>query len=377
VVRAGGTAADAVGNLQPVAAGEIIALWREAVDGRPGIDVRGRTVPCDQPGERTPDACAGDGVEVVRTGDGDLALRALRGGVVHLQPDGRVDVVGVMEVIGDVGPDSPPIDTDDLVLIRGNVKAGATVTSRNDVVVLGDLQDATIDAGGNIEIQGAIARGDRPVVAGGTVMAGGGGELRRIAASAIRISGTARDCELLATGDVLAGRIVGGSLTAGGSVTAESVGDSEGTPTMVWAGHCLGFSEQAKILKAQEARIEHDRERLLVRQHALAAEVEAAAQRNQRLERSQYVKESVRKETEQRLKALATAHRVLSEQSEAVRQQLADSRRLREDMQQQGENIKAKLDVRTVAFDGTTLRVADAAPMILKEPRLRLHLDIS
>ncbi|MCK6487182.1 MAG: FapA family protein [Planctomycetes bacterium] len=377
LARAGGTAAGAVGNLQPVAVGEIIALWREAVEGRPGIDVRGRPVPFDRPGERTPDACAGDGVEVVRTGDGDLALRALRAGVVHLQPDGRVDVVGVLEIIGDVGPESPPIDTDDLVLVRGNIKSGAQIASRSDVVVLGDLQDASIDAGGNIEVQGGIARGDKPLVSGGTVTAGGGGDLRRIVAAAIRISGTARDCELVATGDVVAGRIVGGSLTAGGSVTAESLGDSEGTPTMVWAGHCLGFSEQAKVLKAQEARIERDRERMLVRQKALAAEVDSTAQRNQRLERSQYVKESVRKESEQRLQALAAAHKLLAEQSEEVRRQLADSRRQREDMQQRGENPKAKLDVHTVAFDGTTVRVADAAPVILKEPRLRLHLDIT
>jgi uncharacterized protein (DUF342 family) len=360
-----------------VAVGEIIALWREAVDGRPGIDVRGRPVPCDRPGERTPDACAGDGVEVVRTGDGDLALRALRAGVVHLQPDGRVDVVGVLEIIGDVGPETPPIDTDDLVLVRGNIKSGAQITSRSDVVVLGDLPDASIDAGGNIEIQGGIARGDHALVAGGTVTAGGGGDLRRVVAAAIRISGTAKDCELVATGDVVAGRIVGGSLTAGGSVTAESLGDSEGTPTMVWAGHCLGFSEQAKVLKAQEVRIERDRERMLVRQKALATEVDSTAQRNQRLERSQYVKESVRKESEQRLQALAAAYKLLSDQSEEVRRQLADSRRQREDMQQRGENPKAKLDVHTVAFDGTTVRVADAAPVILKEPRLRLHLDIT
>jgi hypothetical protein len=375
-LRANPTVADGVANLQQVQAGQVLAQWKDAIPGHPGVDVRGRRISCEQPPDRLPDDCAGDGVEIGRDQEGDLVLRSTRSGVVHLQPDGRVEVVGVFEVQGDLGPDSEPIDTEDLVVVRGNVLPGAKITSSADVVILGDLKDAQIAAGGNLEVSGTIGAGATAIEVAGSVFANGGGT-RRICAGSIRIAGEVRNCELVASGDIDVGSVVGGSLTAGGSVTLDSVGNGDGVPTVVWAGHCQRFSEESNLMKLAERKNDVRRAVILVQQQALAQEVEASRQRLSRHEQSQFRDESARIRQEDRMRTLDAQRAELGKVGEAARLALAKIRADRQKLLDLGENATASLHVRRVAYDGVTLQVANAEPVMLKEPRMNLKIDIS
>ena len=374
-LRANPTAAEGVANLQMVQAGMMLGQWRDPIPGRPGTDVRGRTIACDTLFDRHPDACAGEGVEIGRDQDGDLVLRSTRSGVVHMLPDGRVEVVGVFEVVGDLGPDSPPIETDDLVVVRGNVLPGARITSSADVVILGNLQDASIAAGGNLEVAGAIGAGTSTIEVAGAVHANGSGD-RRICAGSIRIAGEIRNCELVASGDIDVGSVVGGTLIAGGSVTLESAGQADGVPTVVWAGHCQQFSEEGKMMKLAERKGEVIRERILRHQQVIAQEASDGYQRLSRFEHAQFNDQAAKLRLEDRLRTLETQRTEQSGLAEQARISLAKTRADRQRMLDLGENTGAMLKVRNVAYDGVTLRVANADPIMLKEPRLQLKLDI-
>ena len=360
-------------NLQRVQAGTVLAIWQEATVGSDGMDVLGRVMPVPALPELKPEGCVGDGCEIGRDRTGSMVLRATRVGLCQQQPDGSVRVVGAVEIPGDLGPDSPPIVSDDLVVVRGNVKAGAKITCTSDVVIIGDLEDAAITVGGSLEINGSIGPGDQEIVAGGTLMAGAV-NVRRIMAGNLKISGEVRNCALLASGDIQVAKVVGGSLTAGGTVNVGTAGDKDGTTTELWAGHNLSYQQQNQLAKLEADRLDAERSRLIAHCHAMEKEVVAAEGRNLRLVGAQFVRKDALTAIQRQLQELSDSKKRLAEDGEHSRKQLAHQRKLVSDLTGLGQNDKAAVKVGVVAHSGVVARLADIEPEVLKEPRLQYHL---
>lgn len=361
------------GNLRKVAAGELIARWDDGIPPKPGMDVLGRAIAAPPTGEATPESCTGAGCEQARDSEGRLALRTRIAGFVQRQPDGCVRVVGIFAVDGDLGPGHPPIVTDDVVVVRGSVLPGASITTASDIVIMGDLHDARIVAGGNVEVDGRIGAG-APIEAAGLVSATHGGSSRSIMAGSLRIAGEVRDCDLRASGDIQVGRVVGGSLVAGGDVRAEVVGDGDGTTTVLWAGRNLTRGEAAKLAELEAKR--HDAERSAVMRQRRACEDELArvTATSSRMQGSAYVNQAAARELSQRLAQLAAESERISATDEAARLTLAEARRHARGMLEKRDNIRARIEVGVIAHAGAVMRLADAEAEALKEPRLRLRL---
>ena len=360
-------------NLQRVQAGTVLAVWQEAIVGIQGMDVLARVVQVAPVPALKPEDCAGEGTEVGRDRTGSLVLRATRVGLCQQQTDGSVRVVGAVEIPGDLGPDSPPVVSDDLVVVRGNVKAGAKISCTSDVVIVGDLEDAAITVGGSLEINGSIGPGDQEVVAGGTIIAGAA-NVRRIMAGNLKINGEARNCALLASGDIHVAKVVGGSLTAGGMVSVGTAGDKDGTTTELWAGHNLSYQQQNQLAKLEAERLDAERSRLIAHCRAMETEVILAQGRNQRLVGAQFVRKDALDAVQRQLQDLADSRKRLSDEGEHSRKQLAQQRRLVSDLTNLGENDKAVVKVGVVAHAGVVARLADIEPEVLSEPRLQYHL---
>ena len=147
-------------------------------------------------------------------------------------------------------------------MVHGNVLAGTTIRSSSDVVILGNLADASVHSGGHLEVHGAIAAGEQPVDIAGTVQASSIA-VRRIMAGNLRITGEVRNCEVIASGDIDIARVIGGSLTAGGRISVAVAGDRDGTTTELWAGHRLDYGTQAAAAKLAERHHEAERDRLV------------------------------------------------------------------------------------------------------------------
>ncbi len=360
-------------NLQRVQAGTVLATWQDATLGSDGMDVFGRVLPVPPLPDHKPEDCVGDGTEISRDRTGSLVLRATRVGLCQQQPDGSVRVVGAVEIPGDLGPDSPPVVSDDLVVVRGNVKAGAKISCTSDVVIIGDLEDAAISVGGSLEINGSIGPGDQEVVAAGTIIAGAA-NVRRIMAGNLKISGEARNCALLASGDIHVAKVVGGSLTAGGSVSVGTAGDKDGTTTELWAGHNLSYQQQNQLAKLEAERLDAERAQLITHCRAMETEVIAAQGRNQRLVGAQFVRKETLDALQRQLQDLADSKKRLSEDGEHSRKQLARQRQLVSDLTNLGDNDKAAVKVGVVAHSGVVARLADIEPEVLNEPRLQYRL---
>ncbi len=346
--------------------GTELATWRESSSGTAGHDVRGRQIPVGEPREPDADTLVGNGVATGRTRDGDLCLRATREGVVQRQADGLVRVVGVVEITGDLDA-SNPIATEDVVIVRGSVLAGASLASTSDIVVLGDVADASISAGGDIEVRGTISPGQE-LRAAGTLIAVNASE-RRILAGNIRISGTLTNCEMTATGGITANDVIGGALAAGGDITVATVGNTDGSPTVLWAGHHLSLERHSELIRLNEARHEAKRQRLIQEGTALTIEQDDLAKRTERLSRAKFIAGNVLNGATDRLADLERQRQTLRDQAETERHELVRSRSQRRELDQQ--TGAARITVGSVAYDGVTVRVGNREAQLLSEPAIR------
>jgi serine/threonine protein kinase len=363
------------GNLRKVAAGDIIAWWDDGLPTKAGMDVLGQELAPPVQLPVTPEQAAGAGTELARSDDGRLALRSRVSGFAQRQIDGCVRVVGIFAVEGDLGPDDPPIVTDEVVVVRGSVKAGASITSSSDIVIMGDLQDATISAGGNIEVDGHIAAGV-PIEAGGTLVLRGSGESRTIMAGSLRIEGEVRDCELRATGDVRVRKLIGGGITAGGDVRLDIVGDADGTTTVLWAGHHLTRAEEAKLAELSAKRADVERSKIMQERQAADADMLRAQLANTRLAGAAFVNQAAAKQMQERQRQLEMEAARANSADEKARQALALSRQQARAASEKGENARARIEIGVIAHAGVVVRLADGEAEALKEPRLKLKLGI-
>lgn len=366
-----GPTEDGCPSLAQVTAGQVVARWQDGLPGTSGTSVDGQDIPAEAMVDRGPEELVGVGVELARNRDGDLVLRSTRAGVVQLQPDGVVRVVGVVEVPGDLGPDDPPIETGDLVIVRGSVLPGARITTTSDVVIQGDLHDAVITAGGHVDVSGTIGPGD-DLRASGTVVAGAV-DGRRILAGNIRVNGTLRNSQLVATGDVVAEAVVGGLVSAGGNIRVRQVGDETGVPTVLWAGHHDSLDRRSDEYRQVEKSHLEAREALVKRSQGLARTAEELGIREQRLNLQQHqmrpeVAEALRRDRT----ALDAERAQLAADAERQRQALLKTRATRERLDEGAS--KAGITIERIAYDGATLRTGDRDPLVLADPRLRFNV---
>jgi uncharacterized protein (DUF342 family) len=261
------------------------------------------------------------------------------------------------------------------VVVRGSVKAGASITSASDVVIMGDLEDATISAGGNVEIDGSVGTG-APIEAGGEIVLRGGGESRTLMAGSLRIEGEVRNCELRATGDVRVRKLIGGGITAGGNVRLDVVGDNDGTTTVLWAGHHLTRAEEAKIAELAAKRADAERARIMHQRQSAESDVQRALSTTTRMNGAAFINPAAAKQMQERLRQLELEAARATADDEVARSSLAKTRQEARAATEKGENARARIEIGIIAHAGVVVKLADGEAEALKEPRMKLKLGI-
>ncbi|MFM2089723.1 MAG: hypothetical protein RLZZ127_212 [Planctomycetota bacterium] len=352
---------------RPVEPGQIVATWDAGRPGRPGMDVLGNGLPAPTMPPGDPERLTGEGVEPGRDRDGRLCLRAARPGSVQRQADGTVRVVEVRTIRHDLTAADEPISGDAVVVIEGSVLAGARISTTNDVIITGDLADAHIETGGAIQVAGAIVAGDRPLVAAGGIEAGAL-EGRQVVAGSVRIRGTMTGGEIIANGAVEVDRVVGGRLVAAGTVTVGSAGDRDGSTTELWAGRNLALSEQARLAKLTDARLESERLRVVAELQGICQEADNEAKRQLRLAAGTTRPDEMRR-LEERLKRLKEQQERAHKQEEQARRKLAAMRTDSDRLERAAVSMSAEVTVSGAAHAGVVVRLGDAEPVVLDTTR--------
>lgn len=162
-------------------------------------------------------------------------LVATLGGRPITNAAGRIDIVPVYEVAGDLGYAVGNIDFPGDVVVRGDVRPGFSITATGSIVVQGLVESATLTAGGNLTVMGVVGEHWSVFSVGGDLTA------QYLHTTEARVHGTvtvAREimnCRIEAERLAMSssGRLVGGVVTARSGIDAGTIGAANGTLTEV------------------------------------------------------------------------------------------------------------------------------------------------
>ncbi len=224
---------DSIAN---VTAGQPVASIVPPTAGTPGTGVDGR--PLDPRPGRPVRSPVGRNVELSEDG---LQVLASMAGELGVAGSGRISVVDVHRVPGDVDVSTGNIDFVGSVAIRGRIRTGLTVRAAADIIVGDAVEGAVLEAGGDIIVSGGIRPSGRgSVTAAGSVKAGFIEHGTVVAGSDVLVGEAILHSQVEAGGEVrVAGRrglIAGGRIRAGRGITARVAGAQLATKTLLELG---------------------------------------------------------------------------------------------------------------------------------------------
>lgn len=228
--------------------GDLLARLIKENPGRPGSDVYGNAV---NPRVAKP-LHLEYGANITLSEDETELYSEVTGHASLVE--GKVFVSDVYEVPADVDNSTGNINYDGNVTIKGNVKSGFSVVAEGDVVIDGVVEDARVQAGGQIIVKRGIhgmakgilhAKGNIlcKFIENATVWSGGYIETDSIlysrvsAATEIRVQGKK-------------GFITGGVIQAGRLISAQTIGSEMGSNTSIEVG--VDPEKKARFIEVQQ-----------------------------------------------------------------------------------------------------------------------------
>jgi uncharacterized protein (DUF342 family) len=233
-----------------VSAGMVLAKRIAPGEGEPGIDVTGRPVP-PKPGKPAPKLVKGKNTFIT---DDEMSLIAQASG--QLVVSGKsLSVSPVLDIKGDVDFSTGNIDFEGSVNISGGVLSGFSVIAAGNIEVRGVVEEASLAAGGSVNLYGGImGRGKGKVESGcnvftkfvqnATIIAKGNLKSNSLLHSTITVDGYVG-----LEGDNCF--IAGGIITAGDEIRAKTIGSSMGTMTELVVGRNNELNAELELVRAE------------------------------------------------------------------------------------------------------------------------------
>jgi len=223
-------------TLQTVKAGDVLAVKVPLTLGKEGTDVYGDIIPAESGSDQilTP----ANNVEV---SDDGLVFTSSIDGLVTLTQDNKLEVLKQFDVSGDVDYSTGNLSMDGALDIKGWIRSGFKVNATGEIRVGGGVEDAKVESGADIYIQGGIIGSGE-----GNVRAGGNLTVRFLENAVVHADGDifVQDdivrSNVSANGSIIAtgakGRIRGGSVVADKVIEMYEIGSPAGVITHVSVG---------------------------------------------------------------------------------------------------------------------------------------------
>lgn len=240
------------GEIPQVQEGDILAEKTGGNPGQPGRSVSDKELP--PPRVREPQIKAGKGAK--RSEDGRQIIASISG-TPKLGPDGRVHVLGVLSIDGDIGVDTGNID------FEGHIEAGGSVTS--GYTVKGSRLRTTGIEGATIEVSEEVVSDGG--VYGSTIQAGGSVKASHIHNCTIRALGDIIvekeiiQCTIETNGRCLIvdGKIIASSIDAKKGVQTREIGTEAAKPSKLTVGVDRQYERDMKMHKEALADLERQK----------------------------------------------------------------------------------------------------------------------
>lgn len=246
-------------NIVVVSEGQILATRVPPTSGVPGRDVLSNELPAVSGRDLV--WPVGKGVSVV----GDQLVASVDGQVVL--KSGRVNVLPVYEISGDVDYSTGNVRFNGNVHVHGSVKPGFTIQAEGDIKISGGVDSATVICGGTLTVGAGIQGQGR-----GEIKVEGDVYSRFIENCKVTAGGEIVIGEDIMHSQVYAGRsiqvggrkglIVGGVIRATDSVECKVLGAALGTPTCLEVGVNPSLFEQFGQLQTAMTKLDAEITRL-------------------------------------------------------------------------------------------------------------------
>lgn len=232
---------------------QLIAKLVPPTEGKAGINVFGIEMQPDSAGSAT--LIAGENVRMnMKTGE----FFADIDGVIKKERN-VLSVQNLFIVKEDVDNTTGNVDFPGYLRIKGSVRSGFSVTAKNDIEIMGNVEGATvISRTGSIKVYGGIAGMGRCYVSAGKDVEAKYIEHGKVWAKCNVKVGTAILNSNVASGEDIEaiygkGVIAGGKIRAGNSVKAKVFGARGELKTYIMLGISLPFQEKIEIIEHKSA----------------------------------------------------------------------------------------------------------------------------
>jgi len=252
-----------VSLLTNVSKGDRLCRLHPATEGESGLTVTGKVVK-PRPGKkiRMPN---GPNTEIAPDDPG--LLIASVSGCVTLNRSRLVVVQPRLEIKKDVDYSTGNIDFVGSLVIGGDIKAGFRVKVSGDLEVNGCVEDAEVEAGGNVLIKnGFIGYGKGVIRSKGDVTVKYVNGQQIYCEGNLIVGGEILHCNAKVGGDVLVesnkGSIIGGVIKAKGSIKATQIGNINYTRTEVAVGCCFKLLDRVAEIEKELAQVNANQEKV-------------------------------------------------------------------------------------------------------------------
>jgi hypothetical protein len=324
------------------ASGQRLARVHPPLPGIPGLSVLGAVIPAPagkpahlHGGPNTaPDAA--DPAVLVATAGGNIVVT-----------DGSIEVQPVLTLSGQIDYSTGDIDFAGSLVVRGDIRGDVTVKVRGSLTVHGNVEDAVIQAGGDVTVEkGFVGRGKGRIEAGGSV------KLLHLLNQTV-VSGKdvhiGRECvngTVMATGciNAPAAVIAGGVLRSDGDIVVNTIGSTDGLQAKVHAGKRGRILERLPVV-----------EREIKQAEGQVGDIKAAIYR---LVRMQIDTGALDAEKQEALRKLQIAQKLLPERIAALK---SESEMLKESLK---KNQDVTVTVRETVFEHTMVDINGSKKMV-------------
>jgi len=234
------------GLIRNVARGEKLVKILSPTAGRSGVDIYGNEIPGLPGKEVNPKKFMGK--NTVLNDQGDYII-AENNGVYQKSILGIVSVVEEFVVKGDVNFTIGNIKTASAVLIKGDLKAGFKCESGSTIQVEGVIEDSEITAKSHIICKSGIVNGVKIVKA--HIIKAGYLYNRECICHNMYIEGMLLNSKVIASGEISAKKISGGSIRAVSCIETNELGNNQFIKTEVSIGINNGHVNKIKDVSKQ------------------------------------------------------------------------------------------------------------------------------
>lgn len=246
-----------VHSIESVVAGQVIAVYHPAVEGKDGMNVKGKPLSGKRAREQMP--IKGKGFE--RMSD-NITYTATMDGKIEMQND-RIVILPIHEVQGNAELAAGNIDFRGDIVIHGGVENGVTIRATGSITIDGVVEACKLEAGKDIILRSGMLGGNKASVKTKGKITAKFFEFTTIECEGDIQADVLMDCNVICHGQLILngtrGSIIGGKIHAIRGVVVSSLGNDAEKRTEIFVGAGIDVYSRLRVL---EKKIEAMRDEL-------------------------------------------------------------------------------------------------------------------